>query len=155
VAAAGLPVLALVGLLLWVVNGTGTRTVTTAPASVGIVETSMGQTEYDTILTSLEKVVGITAPIVTTSDQQRFVEGNTITLPSAVGWETLANAGAGQGFTEQQVMEFDALSAIAAGVPSPVITAEEQHFLEANTILLVAAPASCMEQITPPPGQPR
>jgi hypothetical protein len=94
-------------------------------------------------------------PRVTTGAETRFLEENTITLPSAVGSETLAPARTGQGFTEQQVIEFDALTAIAAVVPSPVITAAEQRFLEANTILPVAAPASYMEQITPPPGQPR
>jgi hypothetical protein len=155
VAGAGLVVIALAGLLTWVAVGKGTSSTTIAPVPAGLTGKSMGSAEYDTIRESLEKVVGITAPIVTTSDQQRFVEGNTITFPSAVGSETLANAKTGQGFTEQQVMEFDALTAIAAVVPSPVITAEEQRFLEANTILPVAAPASYMEQVTPPPSQPR
>jgi hypothetical protein len=82
VAAAGLVVIALVGLPLWVVNGTGTSHVTTAPAPVGIAGASMRPADYDTIRASLEKVVGITAPIVTTNEQQRFLEQNTI-LPGA------------------------------------------------------------------------
>jgi hypothetical protein len=68
VAAAGLVVIALAGLLLWVVNGTGTSHVTTAPAPAGVVGTSIGQGESDAI---------------------RFVEQNTITLPSAGGADAI------------------------------------------------------------------
>jgi hypothetical protein len=106
VAAAALVVIALAGLLLWVVNGTGTSNVTTAPASVGIAGTSKGQAEQDAI---------------------RFVEQNTITLPS-VG--------------------------MAAAVPE-VRVREQQRFLEENTILPGAGIAPYMETMTPLPGQDR
>lgn len=89
----------------------------------------------------------------TTSAETRFLEQNTITLPDVVGAESRPAVVTSE---EQRLLDANTTWMPAAAVAtSPVIPIEQQKFLEVNTILPGAAPASYMEQLTPPPGQPR
>ncbi len=89
----------------------------------------------------------------TTSAETRFLEQNTITLPDAVGAESRPAVVTSE---EQRLLDANTTWMPAAAVAtSPVIPIEQQKYLEVNTILPGAAPASYMEQLTPPLGHPR
>jgi hypothetical protein len=114
-----------------------------------------------------------------TSQQTRFLENNTTNLPNAVAAESrpaistgeqrllavntswlpnVANAAVPMTSGEQRFLEVNTITlpiAGAASVASPVITQEQQRFWEANTMLPEGPLSPYMEDLTPPPGQPR
>jgi len=94
-----------------------------------------------------------TSRTTTTSAETRFLEQNTTTLPDAVATE---NRPAVVTLEEQRLLDANTTWMPAAAVAtSPVIPIEQRKYLEVNTNLPGAAPASYMEQFTPPPGHPR
>jgi hypothetical protein len=94
-----------------------------APAVSG----QFGQAEYDHVLMSMEKVVEVTAPVITLNDQQRYFEVNTAWLPAGTD------------------------------AAAPALTSSQRWFLEVNTTMLPQlAPAYPLtEAVTPLPGHPR
>jgi hypothetical protein len=62
------------------------------------------QAEYDAILVSMEKVVGVTAPIVTTSDEQRALDESTTAANTVPSYRTIDGMTSNDWLTDNRVI---------------------------------------------------
>jgi hypothetical protein len=94
-------------------------------------------------------------PRAVTSQQTRFLENNTITLPNAVAAESAPVVVSSR---QQRFLEMNTTTlpdAVPANETSPIKTQVQQRFWEVNTMLPEGSSYPYADCLTPLPGHPR